>query len=145
MQAGQGRNLSDATLTRLESSAEGTFGRFVAGGLGLVSGELPWRENASSISCIPTGTYRCIFTPSARFGRNLYLVDSVPSRAGIRFHPANLAGDSSKGFRCQLNGCIALGEKLGWIDGQKAVLLSAPAIRRFEDFFAGRTFTLEIR
>ena len=135
--------MSDATLTRLESTDEGTFGRFVAGGLGLVSGELPWRENAPSISCIPTGTYRCVFTPSARFGRNLYLVDSVPDRAGIRFHPANLMGAAPR--KCQLNGCIALGEKLGWIDGQKAVLLSAPAIRRFEQFFAGRTFTLEIR
>ena len=137
--------MNDATLTRLESSDEGTFGRFVAGGLGLVSGELPWRENAPSVPCIPTGTYRCMFTPSARFGRNLYLVDSVPSRAGIRFHPANLMGDTLKGMRSQLNGCLALGERLGHIDGQKAVLLSAPAIRRFEDFFAGRTFTLEIR
>jgi hypothetical protein len=54
-------------------------------------------------------------------------------------------GDSSKGFHCQLNGCIALGEKLGWLEGQKAVLLSAPAVRRLESFFGGRPFQLEIR
>lgn len=45
----------------------------------------------------------------------------------------------------QLNGCIALGERLGHIDGQKAVLLSAPAVRRLEEHFAGKPFTLEIR
>jgi len=47
-------------------------------------------------------------------------------------------------LRCQLNGCIALAERRGWIDGQKAILLSAPAIRRMEDHFAGASFTLEI-
>jgi len=48
-------------------------------------------------------------------------------------------------LRSQLNGCIALGERKGWIDGQKALLISAPAIRRFEECFAGKAFTLEIR
>jgi hypothetical protein len=54
-------------------------------------------------------------------------------------------GDSAKGFRAQLNGCIALGERLGWLGGQKAVLLSAPAVRRLEAYFCGKSFTLEIR
>lgn len=97
------------------------------------------------MSCVPAGTYRCIFTNSPRFGRCLYLVGPVLARSGIRIHPANLMGDSSKGFHCQLNGCIALGEKLGWMDGQKAVLLSVPAVRELEEHFNGRAFTLEIR
>ena len=54
-------------------------------------------------------------------------------------------GDKTKGYRCQLNGCIALGERLGYIDGQKALLLSAPAMRRFLDAARGEPFTLEIR
>ena len=54
-------------------------------------------------------------------------------------------GDAAKGFRAQLNGCISVGERLGWIDGQKALILSAPAIRRLEAHFAGKPFTLEIR
>ena len=137
--------MADATLTRLDSSSQGTFGRFVAGGLGLVSGELPWRDNAPNISCIPVGTYQCLFTPSERFRRRLYLVAGVDRRAGIRIHPANLAGDASKGYRCQLNGCLMLGERFGWIEGQKAVLTSAPAVRRMEEYFGGRPFTLEIR
>lgn len=60
----------------------------------------------------------------------------VPARSGIRIHPANLAR--------QLNGCVALGEKLGWMDGQKAVLLSAPAVRRVEEYFRGLPFTMEV-
>ena len=48
-------------------------------------------------------------------------------------------------FQKQLNGCIALGERLGWIAGQKAVLVSAPAIRRLEEYFKGEPFTLEVR
>ena len=54
-------------------------------------------------------------------------------------------GDSKKGFRSQLHGCIALGERLGWIAGQKAVLLSQPAVRRLEAYFKGKPFMLEIR
>lgn len=49
------------------------------------------------------------------------------------------------GFRTQLNGCIALGERFGYLDGQKAVLLSQPAVRRLQSFFDGRPFQLEIR
>lgn len=135
----------DATLTRLAQSSQGTFGRFVAKNLALYSGELPWRDNASSISCIPPGTYTAQVTWSPRFGRGLYLLGDTRPRVGIRIHPANLMGDTSKGFKCQLNGCIALGERLGWIDGQQAVLLSAPAVRRVEQCFGGNTFTLEIR
>ena len=136
-------NTPNALLTRLETSDEGTFGQFVAGILGLVSGELPWRDNAPSISCIPVGTYSCSWTLSPRFKRPLYLVAGVRARAGIRFHPANLMGAAP--LRSQLNGCIALGEKFGWIDGQKALLLSAPALRKFETYFGGRPFILEIR
>jgi hypothetical protein len=54
-------------------------------------------------------------------------------------------GDDSMGYRRQLNGCIALGERLGWLEGQKALLLSAPAVRRFEEYMGHRPFTLEVR
>ena len=74
----------------------------------------------------------------------MYLVDGVSDRAGIRLHAANYVGDLPP-WRRQLNGCIAFGEKLGWLDGQKALLLSVPAMRRVEEHFGGRVFTLEIR
>lgn len=134
-----------ALLTRHDYSNQGIFGQFFFGANYVYSGELPDRANESSYSSIPAGTYEAAFTLSPRFGRCLYLVGPVPKRTGIRIHPANLMGDSKLGFKCQLNGCIALGEKLGWIDKQKAVLVSQPAVRRVEQYFGGRPFQLEIR
>lgn len=135
----------DAVIDRMESGDQGTFGRIWARGLSLFTGELPWRDNAPSISCIPAGTYCVVWTMSPRFRRFLYLVLNTAPRAGIRKHAANLMGDVSLGFRAQLNGCIALGERVGWIDRQKAVLLSAPAMRRFESHMGTSAFILEIR
>jgi hypothetical protein len=74
----------------------------------------------------------------------MYLVENVSGRSGIRFHSANFMGNTSEGKKSQLNGCIALGEKLGTINGQQALLISAPAIRRFEDLMDGEEFMLTI-
>jgi hypothetical protein len=60
--------------------------------------ELPWRDNARRVSCIPTGRYELVAHESRKFGRCL-LVKDVPGRSGILFHPANLTS--------QLKGCIA--------------------------------------
>lgn len=135
----------DAVIDRLDRCDQGTFGRIVTRGLALFTGELPSRDNQPNISCIPTGLYQCVWTYSPRFARFMYLLLETSPRAGIRKHAANLMGDESKGYRRQLNGCIALGERLGWMDGQKALLLSAPAMRRFEDHMGRRPFILEIR
>jgi hypothetical protein len=133
-----------AILTREENTDDGVFGRLTVGEATFFSGELPWRDNTPNISCIPPGTYRCSFTFSPRFRRFLYLVIDVPERSGIRFHAANLMGDVGKGRRSHLNGCIALGERLGWIEGQKAILMSVPAMLRFERTLARGDFTLEV-
>ena len=134
-----------ALLTRVESSDQGTFGILEFRGHRFFTGELPWRNNASNVSCIPKGRYIASFTLSPRFKRKMYLVEPVKRRAGIRIHPANLMGDKAKGYRCQLNGCVSLGDKLGVIDGQKSVLLSAPAVRRMEELAKGLPFELEIK
>ena len=132
-------------LIRMETSDEGTFGKiYLPDGLTFFTGELPWRENQNDISCIPEGNYFCTWTFSNRFKRNMYLVTPVRDRAGIRIHSANLMGDSTKGFKKQLNGCISLGEKFGWIEGQKAILASGPAVRRFEEHMDHKPFSLEI-
>lgn len=81
---------------------------------------------------------------SPRLRRFTYRLLSVPRRSGILKHSANFMGDVSMGFRAQLNGCIALGERIGVMDGQRALLVSAPAVRRFESLMAGRSFELEI-
>lgn len=134
-----------ATMTRFETSDQGTFGRIDVPGLALFTGELPWRDNAANDSCIPPGEYRCVWTFSPRFRRMMYLVEGVLGRGGIRKHSANFMGDAALGYRKQLNGCIALGERLGVMDRQKALLLSAPAMRRFEKYMGGMPFLLEVK
>ena len=135
----------EAVLDRLESGDQGTFGRMWTRGLELYSGELPERGNAPNVSCVPPAMYRVIWTFSPHFRRYMYLLLGTAPRAGIREHPANLMGDRAQGWRAQLNGCIALGERLGWLDGQKALLISAPAVRRFESHMGHRPFLMEIR
>lgn len=141
--------MKKAVIERLESSDEGTFGILQIEDDEYVNyfyaGELPWRDNKSNVSCIPKGKYLAVWTRSPRFGRCMYLVAEVKDRAGIRLHAANFMGDDTKGFRKQLHGCIALGEKLGWIGGQKAILVSRPAMGRFERIVGGEPFELEIK
>lgn len=133
------------TLYRHESSDQGTFGSIVLGSTTLFTGELPWRDNRSNRSCIPPGLYTCQWTYSPRFKTFTYLLDAVPERTVIRIHPANLMGDLDKGYLSQLNGCIALGERMGWMDKQKALLVSGPAVRRLAEYTGKRTFQLEIK
>jgi hypothetical protein len=67
----------------------------------------------------------------------MYGVGQVKGRVGVRIHAANLPA--------QLAGCISLGERLGSIEGKKAVLLSSPAVRRFEMHMQRKPFLLEVR
>lgn len=137
--------MSDLTLERVETSDHGTFGRVVVDGRVLFTGELPDRGNAPNISCVPAGTYGCEWTWSPAFKRFMYLLGPTPGRSGIRIHPANLCGDRACGLKAHLNGCIALGERLGTMDGQKALIVSAPAVRRLESAMERKSFILEIQ
>ena len=137
------------TLTRLESSAHGTFGllQFEHDGWleSFYTGELPWLDNASGKSCIPVGTYKVTKTNWIKYNKPVYILKDVPGRQGILIHSANFMGDREKGLKSQLYGCIALGEKLGTMEGQKALLVSSPAVRRFQDIMEWADFELEIK
>lgn len=132
-------------LERLESGDQGTFGRLTAGSFRAFTGELPWRDNRTSVSCVPVGTYRVVWAYSPSFKRFTYRLLNVPARSGVLKHAATFMGDKALGFRTHLQGCIALAEKIGWMDGQKCLLVSMPAVRRFEAFMAQQPFELEIR
>jgi hypothetical protein len=124
-------------LERHEQSAQGTFGRLVLPAWSCFTVEREWRENLAGNSCIPPGAYTARWVFSPRFKRPTYRLVGTEPRVGILVHAANLAR--------QLNGCIALGLSLGWMDGVKAVLLSAPAVREFEMRMGGAPFEMEIR
>lgn len=133
-----------ATLTRFDTGDQGTFGKMSFGSHVEFTGELPDNDNLPNFSCIPEGTYQVDWTYSPAFKRMMYLVRNVKGRSGIRIHSANLMGDTRKGYRSHLYGCIALGERLGTLSGQKALLVSRPAISTLERWGAGQTFELEI-
>ena len=61
--------------------------------------ELPWKTNQVNVSAIPDGVYELKLRYTKKFKWHL-LVEGVPGRSWILFHPAN---DSSK----ELEGCIA--------------------------------------
>ncbi|MDE3237283.1 MAG: hypothetical protein KGO81_15160 [Bacteroidota bacterium] len=61
--------------------------------------ELPWKDNARNISCIPEGRYTLERRHSEKFGWHLH-VQGVSDRSLILLHPAN---DALR----ELQGCIA--------------------------------------
>lgn len=60
--------------------------------------ELPWRDNARQVSCIPEGRYELHRRKTETRGWHLEVLH-VPLRSGILIHPANNA-------RKELRGCI---------------------------------------
>jgi hypothetical protein len=57
--------------------------------------ELPWKDNARRISCVPTGRYKVSKRRSPRFGMSFILHD-VPDRDFILIHVGNWV-DHTKG------------------------------------------------
>lgn len=141
---------ADALIVRQSFSDHGTFGMLRAGRFAAYTGELPWRGNRPNLSCIPPAIwqpptfYDVIWTWSPAFRRETYRLVAVPARAGILEHSANLMGDKLAGLIAQLAGCIALGERLGWLGAQRALLISLPAVRRFESYMGRKPFRLEV-
>jgi hypothetical protein len=130
-------------LFRMKRSDQGTFGKLFYGEFNCYTLELPWKDNMSNISCIPSGTYDVITRLSPRFG-NVYWVKDVPDRSFILIHSGNWAGDISKGFKSHVNGCILLGQQRGLLRGQLAILNSRITVKRFMKILNYQPFTLDI-
>lgn len=136
-------------LMRSEVGDAGTFGTFTLDdGVKFASGELPWRENRTGLSSIPAGAYTCEWDLSKKHGW-CYHVRNVPQRSDVEIHAANWMGDESElnpatgiAYRCELLGCIALGDSVGVLDKQKALISSKDAIGRFEKNLDRKPFQL---
>lgn len=127
-----------AQLVRRETSDQGTFGQLTLDGFhqSWATAELPWRKNKPELSCIPTGLYTCRTRWSWRFLSTLYEVQGVPGRSSILIHKGNYAGDKTKGYKTDVEGCILLGTFKGMLyadDGkaQQAVVNSRIALSLF--------------
>jgi hypothetical protein len=144
-----------AILTRLETGDEGTFGEMVVGAFKTHTLELPWRNNAKSKSCIPEGTYHFQWAKSPKHGE-CYEADpdnEAPNRTDIQIHSANLAGDTAKGYKSQLEGCIAMGGAvvqftaamgIGCDKPQRGVSGSRSEIAAFNREMKKEPFTMQI-
>jgi len=84
--------------------------------------ELPWKENATGVSCVPEGKYEVKRRYSEKHGKHLILLN-VPGRELILFHPANNALQ-------ELRGCIAPVSKTA---GFGRGILSRAAFRKLID------------
>ena len=121
---------------------QGIFGLWVSdSGYKCQTLELPWRDNAPMISCVPLGSYLCRWMWSEKHGRSLYHLLNVPMRDVIEIHAANWAGDTSLGFISQLRGCISPGKSSAIFDAknipgasqaQKGVINSGQALAELE-------------
>lgn len=106
--------------------------------------ERPWLDNKPEVSCIPAGTYHCVYTNSIHLTKlaghavDTYELQSVPNRSGIRIHSANMFS--------QLEGCIALGYSYADLNGDGVTDLaqSRKAIEDFETLMNKGQFDLEI-
>lgn len=104
--------------------------------------ELPWRDNESNISCIPTGKYKATKRVSSKY-RHSYLVtspgeDQVTDRAWILIHHGNYYTD--------IRGCILVGKAFMDLngDGFKDVTSSGATVKELLRL-AGKEMALEIK
>lgn len=93
-------------------------------------------------SCIPEGSYLCekVFNRTTEGGTHIPLtlhVLNVPHRTGILFHVGNTIKDTL--------GCILVGQELGVLNFQEAVLQSKNAFQKFTALIKDEEdFTLEV-
>ena len=132
-----------ANLCRMKRSDQGTRGILFLEDFSCQTLELPWRENQRSISCIPAGEYKVKIRLSPRYGQ-IYWITKVSGRSFILIHSGNWAGDTKKGYKTHVNGCILLGQKRGLLQGQWAVLNSRITVKRFMLKLVHEPFTLKI-
>jgi Family of unknown function (DUF5675) len=125
------------TLQRQASSNNGTLGEIFdpASAHVCYTCELPWLDNETDKSCIPTGTYTCAPHNSSDHPNTWELLD-VPGRDAVLIHNGNAAEEDSKG-------CILVGDRFGVIDGFPAVLNSVATLNILRGKFPPN-FTLTI-
>lgn len=115
--------MDKAVLQRTYQDTLVTFGQLTLPdyGIQIATLELPWRDNQSNISCIPSGQYPLVPVYSNKFGHVLW-VQEVPGRTVIRVHAGNTTRDT--------HGCIITGKSTGTWKGQPFIFNSRAALRQ---------------
>lgn len=119
-------------LLRRKETKESTRGVLLGpSGMQLHTLELPYRNNEFRVSCIPVGTYLCVWHLSPKFGWT-YLLQGTEPRTHILFHAGNYAKDTW--------GCILLGKTFE----EDRVWNSRQAMQEFFTVMQQEAFKLEI-
>ena len=105
--------------------------------------EPPARDNKPNYSCIPAGTYLVKPRYSRKYRAHYWLTE-VEGRSFILVHSGNLGGDRLKGLITHTWGCLLLGARRGWLQGQLAVLNSKPTVRKFMTAMGAQPFELVV-
>ena len=99
-------------LQRFAYLPKGTLGRGELNGYTFYTVELPWKDNAPNVSCIPEGLYKLRWDTTGRIREVPELV-AVPNRTHINIHVANEPEE--------LHGCIAPGDSFSIQDSYPRV------------------------
>lgn len=124
-------------LERFAYAPHATFGKLkVSDRFSCYTVERPWLNNKPNISCIPVGLYSLEPSIFHKGGYQSYEVKGVPDRTLIKIHIGNRAED--------VQGCIAVGTKIGSLFGEWAVLDSRTAFDKFMHVMGGKHAWLSI-
>lgn len=102
--------------------------------------------NKPQISCIPEGTYKCVYRESPKYPKHYHILD-VPGRSFILIHPANFAGSiNPKTGKPDLLGCIGVGNGYGDLNGDGVVELlnSTKTMKKLLEIVGKNSFELTI-
>jgi len=104
------------TLKRIAKLDTGVFGVLLdnEGMSFAVTAELPDKDNATSVSCIPHGVYHCTKRFSNSRGYECIAINDVQGRTYILMHRGNIPLKDSQG-------CILVGEKFEDVAGRDAI------------------------
>ncbi len=106
------------SLIRTSKGDEGVTGFLQGGGLNLSTIECPDLGNQHNISCISVGRYPLVYRFSPKQNCKRWHIEGAIRADGkpaedTMFHGANFAGNVAKGFKAELEGCIAPGLTIG--------------------------------
>lgn len=87
------------------------FGEYA--GFNFVTLELPYMQNMVNISSIHPGIYKARKYNSPSFNCEVILLEDVPNRSWIEFHPGN--------YTYQIKGCILPGDGFKFIDSDDII------------------------
>lgn len=136
----KGKPMRTVKIIRDPSGPQGTTGDLIAGMFYCNTLEPNWHDNKPDISCIPLGTYECAIVDSPKYGKVFGV--KVDGREHVLFHWGNFAADAPG--KSDTEGCILLGNAIGEIAGQLALLRSKDAFSRFMLEMESDHFTLTI-